>query len=133
MAECMFLQFSYHKKLDKNYKVLTAEEYFKALEFNELTLVAIDADKPVGFIRGKYISEPSDRTESYASLQDIFVEPAHRNRNVGTLLCDFFFQKASDLGARNIELSVDVRNVQAKVFWEKLNFETIQLKMRRLL
>jgi VCBS repeat-containing protein len=129
----MVLQFSYHKTLDQNYKVLTADEYFNLIELNELTFVATKDDVSIGFIRGRYVPESIDRTGSYAYLLDIFVEPTYRKMNVGTQLCDTFFQKASELGAKNVELAVDIQNTQAKNFWEKLNFKTIQLRMRRFL
>jgi GNAT superfamily N-acetyltransferase len=57
-----------------------------------------------------------------ALLDELYVEPAHRNRNRGSAIIDLLLQTARARGFAAIEINVDEADVDAQRFYERHGF-----------
>jgi GNAT superfamily N-acetyltransferase len=85
-------------------------------------------DQTVGFISGELREgSPAFRPKTWASVDDVFVEPDHRNLGVGRALLESVKKWAQDRGADGVSLQVAAANERGRKFYEKLGFREISI------
>lgn len=100
-------------------------------------LVATVAGKPVGFLSADVAAHPHPlaRIEQRPNLQgrisSLFVEPANRNRGVGTALLREAESRLRAMRCDNLQLGVVAGNSDARQFYQRLGFEEFNLKLRK--
>jgi GNAT superfamily N-acetyltransferase len=62
----------------------------------------------------------------------LILEPAQRGRGLGEKICRAFEQWAKDTGARYLRLVVSVQNRRGHQFWQRLGFEELERRVRKL-
>ncbi len=90
--------------------------------------VAVIGDQTVGFISGELREgSPAFRPKTWASVDDVFVEPDHRNLGVGRALLESVKTWAKDKGADGVSLQVAAANERGRKFYEELGFREISV------
>jgi GNAT superfamily N-acetyltransferase len=90
--------------------------------------VAESAGSTVGFISGELREgSPAFRSKIWASVDDVFVEPEHRNLGVGRALLESVETWAKERGAHGISLQVAAANKRGRKFYEELGFREISV------
>jgi ribosomal protein S18 acetylase RimI-like enzyme len=90
--------------------------------------VANSGDRAVGFVSGELREgSPTFRTKTWASVDDVFVDPGYRNLGVGRALIECVREWAKERGADGISLQVAVANDRARKFYRELGFREISV------
>jgi ribosomal protein S18 acetylase RimI-like enzyme len=90
--------------------------------------VAAARDRTVGFISGELRQgSPTFLPKTWASVDDVFVEPEYRNRGMGRALLQSVQSWAQERGADGISLQVAAANSRARKFYEELGFREISV------
>lgn len=85
-------------------------------------LIAEQDKKPLGVLIGSYHLD-IDWEGKIAKLQAIIIDQKHRNQGIGRKLLQCFLTQAMENNCRAITARVNHKNLQATIFYEKLNFE----------
>ncbi len=90
--------------------------------------VATSGDQTVGFISGE-LREGSltFQPKTWASVDDVFVEPDHRGLGVGRALVQCVEAWARERGADGVSLQVAAANGRGRRFYEGLGFREISV------
>ena len=90
--------------------------------------VAEAGGRVVGFVSGELREgSPTFLPKTWASVDDVFVEPDHRNRGMGRALLQSVGEWARQRGASGISLQVAAANARARKFYEDLGFREISV------
>ena len=90
--------------------------------------VAVAGDQTVGFISGELRQgSPTFLPKTWASVDDVFVEPEYRNRGMGRALLQSVKAWAQERDADGISLQVAAANSRGRKFYEKLGFREISV------
>jgi ribosomal protein S18 acetylase RimI-like enzyme len=90
--------------------------------------VATAGDRTVGFISGELRQgSPTFHPRTWASVDDVFVEPEYRNRGMGRALLQSVRDWAQERGADGISLQVAAANARGRKFYEDLGFREISV------
>ena len=90
--------------------------------------VAVAGERTVGFVSGELRQgSPAFLPKSWASVDDVFVEPDHRNLGVGRALLQSVEAWAKERDADGISLQVAAANSRGRKFYEDLGFREISV------
>ena len=90
--------------------------------------VAAAGNRTVGFISGELRQgSPTFLPRTWASVDDVFVEPEYRNRGMGSALLQSVRDWAQERGADGISLQVAAANARGRKFYEDLGFREISV------
>jgi ribosomal protein S18 acetylase RimI-like enzyme len=90
--------------------------------------VAAAGERTVGFISGELRQgSPTFLPKTWASVDDVFVEPEYRNRGMGRALLQSVQAWALERGADGISLQVAAANARGRKFYEDLGFREISV------
>jgi GNAT superfamily N-acetyltransferase len=90
--------------------------------------VAAAGDRTVGFVSGELRQgSPTFLPKTWASVDDVFVEPEYRNRGMGRALLQSVRKWALEKGADGISLQVAAANSRGRKFYEELGFREISV------
>ena len=90
--------------------------------------VADYGGRTVGFISGELREgSPTFQAKTWASVDDVFVEPDYRNLGVGRALLESVKAWAKERGADGVSLQVAAANERGRKFYEGLGFREISV------
>jgi len=90
--------------------------------------VAVVGDRTVGFISGELRQgSPTFLPKTWASVDDVFIEPEYRNRGMGRALLQCVQAWAQERGADGISLQVAAANSRGRKFYEDLGFRDVSV------
>jgi len=90
--------------------------------------VVAAGDRTVGFISGELRQgSPTFLPKTWASVDDVFVEPEYRNRGMGRALLQSVQSWAQERGADGISLQVAAANSRGRKFYEDLGFREVSV------
>ena len=90
--------------------------------------VAVAGGRTVGFISGELREgSPTFLPKTWASVDDVFVEPDHRNLGMGHALLRSVEAWAKERGASGVSLQVAAANARARKFYRDLGFREISV------
>ena len=90
--------------------------------------VAVTEGRTVGFISGELRQgSPTFLPKTWASVDDVFVEPEHRNRGMGRALLQSVRAWAEERDADGISLQVAASNTRGRTFYEELGFREVSV------
>jgi ribosomal protein S18 acetylase RimI-like enzyme len=90
--------------------------------------VAEAGERTVGFISGELREgSPTFRQRTWASVDDVFVEPDYRNLGIGRALLESVEAWAKERNADGISLQVAAANERGRKFYEGLGFREISV------
>lgn len=109
------------------------EEYFKDVIENNIAYVAETNGKIIGYLAGSISEQISYITETFAELDNMYVNEEYRRYSVGTLLINEFKKYCKDNSIENIKVTASAKNSKAIQFYMKNGFEdynvTLKLKV----
>jgi ribosomal protein S18 acetylase RimI-like enzyme len=84
--------------------------------------------RAIGFVSGELReSSPTFRPKTWASVDDVFVEPDYRNLGVGRALLKSVKAWAKERGADGVSLQVAAANERGRKFYEDLGFREVSV------
>ncbi|HEU4493588.1 MAG TPA: GNAT family N-acetyltransferase [Rubrobacteraceae bacterium] len=90
--------------------------------------VAESGGQTVAFISGELREgSPTFRQRTWASVDDVFVEPDSRNLGIGRALLQSVEAWAKERGANGISLQVAAANRRGRKFYEELGFREVSV------
>jgi ribosomal protein S18 acetylase RimI-like enzyme len=90
--------------------------------------VAEAGSRTVGFISGELREgSPTFRQRTWASVDDVYVEPEHRNLGVGRALLESVEAWARERHADGISLQVAAANERGRKFYAELGFREVSV------
>ena len=90
--------------------------------------VAVEGDRTVGFISGELRQgSPTFLPKTWASVDDVFVEPGHRNLGIGRALLQSVRAWAQERDADGISLQVAAANTRGRKFYGDLGFREVSV------
>ena len=90
--------------------------------------MAVTEDRTVGFISGELRQgSPTFLPKTWASVDDVFVEPEHRNHGVGRALLESVRAWAQERDADGISLQVAAANTRGRKFYKVLGFREVSV------
>src|SRR4028119_507003 len=90
--------------------------------------VAVTGERTVGFISGELRQgSPPLLPQTWASVDDVFVEPEHRNRGMGQALLQSVQAWARERNADGISLQVAAANTRGRKFYDDLGFREVSV------
>lgn len=90
--------------------------------------VAESGGQTVAFISGELREgSPTFRQRTWASVDDVFVEPDSRNLGIGRALIQSVEAWAKERGANGISLQVAAANRRGRKFYEELGFREVSV------
>jgi ribosomal protein S18 acetylase RimI-like enzyme len=90
--------------------------------------VAVTEGRTVGFISGELRQgSPTFLPKTWASVDDVFVEPEHRNRGMGRALLRSVRAWAQERDADGISLQVAAANARGRKLYEELGFREVSV------
>lgn len=106
--------------------------YYRALIGDDACLLALarDGDRTLGHLVGK-LTGPNDlRLVTVAVLESMRVDPAARNRGVGTALVQRFYDWARAAGAEQASVTAFAANDGAQRFYVRHGFAPMSVTLR---
>ena len=90
--------------------------------------VVVTGGRTVGFISGELREgSPTFLPKTWASVDDVFVDPDHRNRGIGHALIASVEGWARQKGANGVSLQVAAANARGRKFYEDLGFREVSV------
>ena len=84
--------------------------------------------RTIGFVSGELReSSPTFSPKTWASVDDVFVEPDYRNLGVGRTLVESVKSWAKERGADGVSLQVAAANERGRKFYEDLGFREVSV------
>lgn len=111
----------------------TMQETLAAHAHTDGLLVARDNGTVVGFTSFSLERGTLSLDATRGVLSNIYVEPAYRGRGVGTALLEAAEEALREQGAEIVILEVMADNEAARRFYERREYETYRVAMKRLL
>ena len=124
-----------HKSHDKVYETSPGAEKTMRRSLADVAnnsysflFVAAAGGRTVGFVSGELRQgSPTFLPRTWASVDDVFVEPGYRNRGMGRALLQSVRAWAHERGADGISLQVAAANSRGRKFYEDLGFRDVSV------
>jgi ribosomal protein S18 acetylase RimI-like enzyme len=96
--------------------------------------MAIERGRCVGMITGRiYETLPVKAYRRHGHMSNLFVEPEHRKKDIGTALMSELLKWFRDNGIKDVHLGVYVENTAAREMFRKLDFREYSIEMKKQL
>ena len=106
------------------------KEYFENMINNEIVFVAMDGVKIVGYLAGSICEQISYIKETFAELDNMFIDDEYRRFGVGTLLINSFKEYCVEKKIQNIKVTASAKNSRAIQFYIKNGFEDYNITLK---
>jgi ribosomal protein S18 acetylase RimI-like enzyme len=119
------------QKLDP--KVIIKDLQSFLLNKNKILLVAIEEEKIIGFLVGRFIKALNQKISNIGSIDELYVIPRNRGQGVSSKLKDEFISwfKNKKKGRGTISLYSMPKNKNAQKAYEKWGFKVSYLKWNK--
>ena len=106
------------------------KEYFKDMIENNIVYVAEVSEKIIGYLAGSISEQISYITETFAELDNMYIDEKYRRFGVGTLLINEFKKYCKDNSIENIKVTASAKNSKAIQFYMKNGFEDYNVTLK---
>lgn len=90
--------------------------------------VAVAGEHTIGFISGELREgSPTFQPKTWASVDDVFVDPRYRSLGVGRALVEAVKEWARERGASGVSLQVAAANERGRKFYRDLGFREVSV------
>jgi ribosomal protein S18 acetylase RimI-like enzyme len=122
-------QYSELNELKDNAKKESRNGFSKLLKDEDTTIFLLEVeDKVAGYMILQEGEHPSKTHEKYIPIVDLFVEEEHRGQGYGTEMMEKAEEYTERQDCDHLKVSVEVRNTEARKFYEKNGYR--QKKVR---
>ena len=106
------------------------KEYFEYMIKNEIVFVAEIKEKIVGYLAGSICEQISYITETFAELDNMYIDEEYRRFGIGTLLINDFKKYCIEKKVQNIKVTALAKNSRAIQFYIKNGFEDYNVTLK---
>lgn len=106
------------------------KEYFEDMIKNEIVFVAQSEDKIVGYLAGSICEPISYITQTFAELDNMYIDEEHQRCGIGTLLINEFKKCCKERKIQNIKVTASAQNRRAIEFYTKNGFEDYNITLK---
>ena len=106
------------------------KEYFENMINNEIVFVAMYGEKIVGYLAGSICEQISYIKETFAELDNMFIDNEYRRFGIGTLLINSFKEYCKEKKIQNIKVTASAKNSRAIQFYNKNGFEDYNITLK---
>lgn len=106
------------------------KEYFEYMITNEAVFVAQEKEKIVGYLAGSICEQISYIKETFAELDNMYIDIQYRNFGIGTLLINKFKEYCKEKNIQNIKVTASAKNYNAIQFYSKNGFEDYDITLK---
>ena len=106
------------------------KKYFEYMINNQIIFIAQDEEKIVGYLAGTICKEVSYITESFAELDNMYINEEYRRFGIGTLLINEFKKYCKKKNIQNIKVTASAKNNKAINFYMKNGFEDYNITLK---
>ncbi len=106
------------------------KKYFEYMIKNEIVFFAEVKEKIVGYLAGTICKEVSYITESFAELDNMYINEEYRRFGIGTLLINEFKKYCKGKNIQNIKVTASAKNNKAINFYMKNGFEDYNVTLK---
>lgn len=98
------------------------KNYFVDMINNQIVYIALDNDKPIGYLAGNTKAENAYLSIKVAEIDNMFVDDEYRGNNVGTMLIDKFKEYCVEKDITTFKVNASAPNIKAIEFYKKNGF-----------
>jgi len=95
---------------------------------NNILLVAEENKKVAGFLYGTFQGK---KNKGKGYIEVIFVSKKHRNCGIASNLIKDFIKSTKNKGYHKIQLSVNIKNINALKLYEELGFKIFKYELKK--
>ena len=106
------------------------KEYFEHMIKNEIVFVAVYNSQIIGYLAGSISEEISYITETFAELDNMYIEEQYRRFGVGTMLINIFKDYCKSKKIQNLKDTASAKNNNAIQFYLKNEFEDYNITFK---
>lgn len=106
------------------------KEYFEDVIKNEIVFVAQENEKIIGYLAGYVCEQMSYKTETFAELDNMYIDDKYRRLGIGTLLISKFKRYCRDKNIQNIQVTTSAKNNRAIQFYLKNGFKNYNITLK---
>jgi len=106
------------------------KEYFEYMINSQIIFIAQAEEKIVGYLAGTICKEVSYITESFAELDNMYINEEYRRFGIGTLLINEFKKYCKEKNIQNIKVTASAKNNKAINFYMKNGFEDYNITLK---
>ena len=106
------------------------KKYFEYMINNQIIFIAQDEEKIVGYLAGTICKDVSYITESFAELDNMYINEDYRRFGIGTLLMNEFKKYCKEKNIQNIKVTASAKNNKAINFYMKNGFEDYNITLK---
>ena len=106
------------------------KEYFEDMIKNEIVFVAEVEEKIVGYLAGSICEQTSYITETFAELDNMYIDENYRRYGIGSLLINEFKKYCREKKIQNIKVTASAKNSRAIQFYMKNGFEDYNITLK---
>ena len=106
------------------------KEYFEYMIKNEIVFVAQVEEKIVGYLAGSICKKLSYIKETFAELDNMYIEDKYRGLSIGSLLINEFKKYSKEKNIQNIKVTASSKNIKAIKFYMKNGFEDYNVTLK---
>jgi len=115
--------------LKSSAKENSRDGFYNLLEDEDTKIFLLEIeDEIVGYMILQEGKHPSRTHEKYISIVDLFVEKEYRSQGYGTEMMEKAEQYAEKQGCDHLKVSAEVKNTEARKFYEKNGYTQKQIK-----
>ena len=106
------------------------KKYFEDMIINEIVFVALYEEKIIGYLVGSICNQISYITETFAELDNMYIDENYRRHGIGTLLINKFKNYCKEKNIQNIKVTASAKNNKAIQFYMKNGFVDYNITLR---
>ena len=106
------------------------KEYFEYMLKNQIIFMAEAEGKIAGYLAGTICKEVSYITETFAELDNMYINEEYRRFGIGTLLINEFKKYCKENNVQNIKVTASAKNNKAINFYMKNGFEDYNITLK---
>lgn len=98
------------------------KKYFLDMINNHIVYIALDNNKPIGYLAGNIKAENNYLSIKVAEIDNMFVDNEYRGNNIGTILIDKFKEYCKEKGIHTFKVNASAPNIKAIEFYKRNGF-----------
>lgn len=106
------------------------KNYFQDMIQNQIVFVAEVEGKTVGYLAGSICEEVSLLIETFAELDNMYIDENYRRYGIGSLLINEFKKYCREKKIQNIKVTASAKNSRAIQFYMKNGFEDYNISLK---
>jgi len=136
VVELSYMSAIYHEKLTSYYdtskdikEILTRSLKKNIYASNSCIFVAEENEKIIGYLLAFKIYRPEMfQIKKAGSIEDVYIEESYRRMGIGNKLIQECFKWFKKNSINFVEISVEVLNEKAMIFWNKKGFKDVSIQ-----